>query len=536
MKNSLDRRLHYEAFRSITPDEEGYESFMKAFNQRFANNPELSKRTKENYKKAHSIGITQFLNGIGLLQDKELRFFHEEFNVRTWQHGFGALPSSFNVLEGFFKWNPDLFYFELFDEEEHLFSFFDFIDFVTSKNCSDSIEYFINNVYDEVIYSYNILNEVKEITFNTEDSFEYVIGGVSFIKRENEVFMLIVAGELGDTKSISQNLPDMEYRGQGKSYLKPAENRKHEAVKLFNKDDIWKVNIYVRIDLESKTIDSRYIQKDVGDGFSTITDDVGMLIRSIKDVTLLEATVKQQLENIEKYNAIFEVAYQCLHLPEYFDFYDDQIFTEEHPTSLFNEKLHSTVGQPKYNKKYFFKTKPVYALDRDYIPKTGSFNIKQSELRIQKDGYWQQLDPGQAGKDKNGNVIHNRTWIEKTLSWYETEKSYQLKVKIPKRVSINSGYIYLLRNAAHQLNIFKIGLTTKTVEERANQLSGTGSPDNFIIINRWFVQDCFLAEKLIHDKLDTYRINPSREFFKIELEKAIAIISPIIFEVNNNGT
>ena len=53
-----------------------------------------------------------------LLQDNELRYFHDEYNDRTWKHGFGSLPSSFNVLEGFFKWNPKLFYFELIDEVE----------------------------------------------------------------------------------------------------------------------------------------------------------------------------------------------------------------------------------------------------------------------------------------------------------------------------------------------------------------------------------------------------------------------------------
>lgn len=139
--------------------------------------------------------------------------------------------------------------------------------------------------------------------------------------------------------------------------------------------------------------------------------------------------------------------------------------------------------------------------------------------------------------DKNGNEIHSRTWVEKTLSWHESNLTEtNIEITIPKSVSQNRGYIYLLRNAAHDLDVFKIGLTTYTVEERAQQLSGTSSPDKFMIINRWAVQDCVLAEKLIHEKLDSFRLNPKREFFKIKLENAIKEIIPIIEKINNNGT
>jgi hypothetical protein len=303
---------------------------------------------------------------------------------------------------------------------------------------------------------------------------------------------------------------------------------------LFDKKDIWKVNIYLRIDLNSKTIDSRYIQKDVGDSFTTLTDDFIMLKSSIEDEAQLGELMKTQVQEIEKYDAIFEVAYQCLHLPEYFDFYDSEIVSEEHPTDLFNEKLRSTLlkNTINFNSNYFFKTKDVWVLDRDFVPKSGIFKVKHSELKIQKDGYWQKLEPGSAGKDKNGNTIHNRTWIEKTLSWYETTQSQEVEIKIPKITSVHSGYIYLLRNPSHELDLFKIGLTTKSVEERAKELSGTSSPDKFVIIHRWFVSDCVVAEKIIHQKLDIYRLNARREFFRIDLEKAIAVISPIIKELN----
>lgn len=538
MKKSIDRLRHFRTFRSPTPDDEEYKAVMDYIQKIIDKNPRKRKELNKTIKQASSIWYTQANNGIDLLQDKELRFFLNEFNDRTRKHGFGALPSSFNILEGFFRWNPELFYFELIEEEEHLFSLFDFFDFVTSENCSSSIDYFVDNVGDELIYTYNVINDVKEFTFSTSDSKEYVIGGVSFVKRENEVFMLLVAGEIGDTAEISKTLQNYNSRDNTKSYLKPADDLEKEAVKLIGKNDIWKVNIYVRIDLEKKTIDSRYIQKDTGYGFSTITDDYGMLELSIKDDKTLEKLMNSQSSEIANYEAIFEAAFSCLYLPEYFDFYDDFILPEEHPTNLFDKTLRKPLSKNvlRFNPNYFHKTKDVWVLDLNISPVSGKSILVRTELKIEKDGYWKQLEPGKVGLDKIGKEIHNRTWVEKTLSWQEsTITDKDIKITVPETISINKGYIYILRNPAHELDLFKIGLTTKSVEERAKQLSGTPSPDKFVIINRWSVNDCVLAEKLIHKKLDKYRLNPKREFFKINLEEAIKEISLIIEKINKNG-
>lgn len=537
MKKNQDRLNHFGVFRSPTPNEKGYEAAMKFHKEQLEKNPDRKKELEKNYKKALSIHGTQSKSGIGFSQDEELRFFHAEFNYRTWEYGFGALPSSFNVLEGFFKWNPKLFYFELLEEEEHLFSLFDFFDFVTSKNCSGSLEYFIENVEDDLIYNYNIINDIKDLTFSTNDDIKYVIGGVSFVKRGNEVFMLLIAGEIGDTKEITKNLPNYDQSERNKPYLKTAEDRKREAVKLFGHNDIWKVNIYVRIDLESRTIDSRYIQKDQGNDFLTIADDYGMFEMSIKNKENLERLFAKQTEEIKAYDSVFEAAYNLLFLPEYFDFFDDDVLPEEHPTNLNGENLRKPRfrNQPTFDSKYFFKIKDVWVLDRNVDPLSGIIKLKQAELKIERGGYWQYIGPGKLGKDKNGNSIHSRTWVEKTLAWHESESEPpKVTVSVPTSISPNKGYIYLLRNASHELDLFKIGLTTKTVEERAKQLSGTPSPDKFLIINRWEVKDCVLAEKLIHEKLDDYRLNPRREFFKIPLEKAIEVIIPIIKDINEN--
>ncbi|SEB22213.1 GIY-YIG nuclease family protein [Pedobacter hartonius] len=535
MKDSSKRNLHYSLYGAPTPDDPGYESALKQAEKNLANNSKLRKKIKDSSKIAYSIAYTQACNGLQFLQDKEIRYFQQEYNSRLWNHGLASMPSSFRVLEGFYEWISNLFMFKIFDEEEHLFSFFDFIDFVTSDCCSNSIDYFIKNVEDNIILSYNILNEVEEITFRTKDSIEYVIGGVSIIKRGNEAYLLLVAGEKTDTANISKER-DFKEADYSKSYISPDKSLKREAVKLFGKSDTWKVNLYLRIDLSTKTADLRYIQKDMGDSLETITDDFGMLKASLKDEDFFEY-MKSCVDQIENYEAIFEVAYKCLHLPEFFDVYEDSIIHEEHPTQLFGKTLKKSIisSEIQYSHKYFFKTRDVWVLDLINNLNANDFILRQSELKIQKDGYWDQLAPGQIGRGKNGEPIHNRTWVEKTLTWYETVRSKDVIISTSEHISQNSGYIYIMRNPAHALDLFKIGLTTKTVEQRAGQLSATtGSPDKFLIIHRWKANDCIVAEKLIHDRLREYRINPKREFFNIDLEKILPIISSIIEEVNQS--
>ncbi|MGO4326306.1 GIY-YIG nuclease family protein [Cupriavidus sp. 2TAF22] len=88
--------------------------------------------------------------------------------------------------------------------------------------------------------------------------------------------------------------------------------------------------------------------------------------------------------------------------------------------------------------------------------------------------------------------------------------------------------IYVLKNEAMP-GLVKIGLTTDSVESRISNLScGTGVPLPF---------ECHFAaeipeeinlnklEKTLHQLFSEHRINPKREFFKVEPEKVVLALS-----------
>lgn len=111
-----------------------------------------------------------------------------------------------------------------------------------------------------------------------------------------------------------------------------------------------------------------------------------------------------------------------------------------------------------------------------------------------------------------------------TLEWQQKQLQQE---------TIGNGYIYVLLNASYAKNILKIGKTERLPEIRAQELSSaTGVPTKFVVAYEASVADCDLAERLIHEQLESYRISASREFFEIPLKEAISVVDPIVRDIN----
>ena len=88
------------------------------------------------------------------------------------------------------------------------------------------------------------------------------------------------------------------------------------------------------------------------------------------------------------------------------------------------------------------------------------------------------------------------------------------------------GIVYLLTNP-YMPGLVKIGMTKQTdLEKRMNELYTTGVPVAFKCefackVNN---KDCAKIEKALHTAFDPQRVNKNREFFKINVEQAKAIL------------
>ncbi len=91
------------------------------------------------------------------------------------------------------------------------------------------------------------------------------------------------------------------------------------------------------------------------------------------------------------------------------------------------------------------------------------------------------------------------------------------------------GFVYVLLNPAFP-NLVKIGLTTRTSEERAVELRGTGVPSHFIVLYDELVTDCEEVERRLHAIFDGYRHADDREFFHVPPKQAIQALQRIAGE------
>ncbi len=98
-----------------------------------------------------------------------------------------------------------------------------------------------------------------------------------------------------------------------------------------------------------------------------------------------------------------------------------------------------------------------------------------------------------------------------------------------------AGYVYILVNAAMQ-DMLKIGMTTRTPKERAQELSqGTGIPAPYSVAYWEQVPDCTTAEAMIHNRLARFRVQSGREFFHLDLKLAIDELREIAAEVRRSS-
>ena len=90
--------------------------------------------------------------------------------------------------------------------------------------------------------------------------------------------------------------------------------------------------------------------------------------------------------------------------------------------------------------------------------------------------------------------------------------------------------VYILTNPVFP-DLVKIGRTTN-LEERVRSLSSqTGVPVPFEVYYSCTVDDSKKVEKHLHDGFGDHRVNPKREFFRINPERVLSILK--LVEIQN---
>lgn len=84
---------------------------------------------------------------------------------------------------------------------------------------------------------------------------------------------------------------------------------------------------------------------------------------------------------------------------------------------------------------------------------------------------------------------------------------------------MTQGHVYIMTNPSMP-GLVKIGMTTRGLAHRANELWSTGVPTPFDVAASYFAPDCEWLEREAHKMLAESRVTASREFFRISTEEA----------------
>ncbi|MDR6459264.1 hypothetical protein J2786_002371 [Chryseobacterium vietnamense] len=509
-------------------------------------NPKLWKRLKKKFDIGRQIVTLQTYNGLDTVNENTIRYYLKEYAGRFLNLGPHSFPTSFNVLEPFFIFNAENSILQLIEEEEaYSISLLDFLNFVTSNDFNlDNIDYF-ENIPENIIYHFQFSSDGEEYNFSSTNDVSFFIGNTSLVRRGNHVSMLLQCGETYDKNEAEEYLKDrtkealsasMSERKKSLGLTIETDQTHSKVVNFKENNDLWSYNVSLLFDIKHKTIDIRHVARDENLSFRVLTDDFFAIFAGQTQLTKDERKeiFNNQLKELSKYDAVFDFARYCLALPHYVFENEEKLVDVTYETKL-SELLVSPLVKRNFHNapnKYKIYAKPLYYLESDSQAFIKNNELNDNSFQIEKSGFWKRIGIEEAGFDKYGKKVIGKTWVERNDTYYTAPKVVTKIKEVEKFTNESAGYIYIMRQPAHEENIFKIGLTKRDVKIRSKELSNTSTIDNFFVIHKYLTKDCIQAEQIIHEKLNMYRLTTRREFFKCDLEIIMNICSEVITLIN----
>jgi len=475
---------------------------------------------------AYNLILERNNGGSGLQLSGLMRFYVMEYADRIWSIGPEGFPTSFNIMEAFLDYDEKYAFYDLREEKEHLLSLDDYLEWYTGKSRFEGLGFLSDVMEEGVVYSYDFLSDSEVFRLSGES--DQVVAGVSFVRHEYELSCVMIAGENPSFAEIDPIPKDAEVSPYpGKEKLKPHPDYSEKDRFLDGYPEFTKVILMTRFDLRDGTHDVRYINIDEGPSFRVLTDD------SVVLGSLRFGDGENLKEELTRYSDLFSCAASMVYLPAYFvsesenvDQLEFQTKNSAKPVGKDLKQMIKALG--KENCTFTRRIRCLPATSSESKP--GSVKVAPPTLDFQSEGYWKPIGFQEVGEDKSGKKTLGRTWVTRTETWSARSPTEFTVGRLSKRVQgPTPGYIYVQRSPAHGIDIYKVGLTERSVEVRAAELSSaTGVPLPFVVLARYEVGDCKVVEREVHKALAEYRVNENREFFHVDIGYICSVIIRVI--------
>lgn len=475
--------------------------------------------------------IAQSMGGSGLLMSRTLRHFYAEYVNRLNRYGPDSMPSSYSVVHAFTFFSDELFQFGLRPEREHLLHSDDYFRWYAANTLIHVPSILIDAMHEGVTYSYDMANDSGGYRITLKRRV-LIVAGVSLIRHGHELSCILVAGENparpSDKEAQAMDAADGSYFGREQIAADSASSEYDVDDRyLEGSPEFCRVIVLMQFDLKANKYGTRYVNVDLGKSYSVYTDDPDVP-RDVKAKGVV-------LKNLEEYQPLVSALATLIYLPITFAdesaHVNEQSFRTDFSTKTNDAAIKNAIEILKTDE--YWLTRSVKCLATRGDPnEISEQELISPDLESESNGFWRTLGPREIGRDKDGGAIVGRTWVGRTDMWTASKPSKVLlnRPKSPPSGK-DPGQIYVARSPAHGPDIYKVGLTRKNAETRAEQLSTTGVPLPFCIITSWDVGDCLKIETECHKRLSKYRLNPNREFFRVNLQYIAKTVTKVIEDV-----
>jgi hypothetical protein len=484
----------------------------------------LAKQVKERFP---SFMLTRLRGGSGFPMSKVIRSYLQEYTNRLMSHGPDSFPTSFNVVEGFLKFSPFYFVFDLREEREHLVRLYAFLDWYTAGKFLDDPRVLVDVLPEGIVYAYNMVAPADDFRVQTENS-ELVTVGLAMVRHSTELSIVGLFGEHPANPPDDEIPPQAEGRPvKGREWLRADESLSLKDRYLDEAPKFVRVIALARFDLSARRFDVKSVNIDVGRSYHVFTDDP-MVTRGL-DPSERAKWVQATKEGLGRYEAVFGLLSTALYLPAFF------ISEQEHvTTTTFATELRADRSSKEVKTALQLLTPSEVPLMRNVncftgeMPPSGdeSRTVEPPEVGYTSSGYWRSLSPAEVGEDPDGHPIVGKTWVERTDMWpVKSVDRFVVSKRPPSAEGPDPGTIYVMRSQSHGHDIYKVGLTRVDVTGRSAQLSSaTGVPERFEVLSEWRVGDVADMERRVHERLAYCRVSLRREFFRAPLSDIIKAI------------
>lgn len=522
-----------------------FEAFSIATRIRVDQKPQMPKLSTEDKRRlikgqerAHYLKHAQMMNGPDSYVDKKIREFAHEYNRRVFK-GYGSeQPMSFQILQDFVEPDDDTLILKILPEKHYSLDTNFVLDVLTAPN-RNSRATDLFDLTEGHIYFISVPGGYEDFKFPGVNNLAFF--GCAFVRHEDELSIFMLGAK--DNPERDLELVEANDIHPQKPFLKPDSGFfDHNHAEFYNHPSLYPVVFLSRIDLKRGSTLVRYVLSELRDGFNVACDDRAMYAEMVfgpmkKNTDVVLQVFNQSSEVLSKHAEVFALMSELPHVLLGIEDNDD-LKTVRVPTEINLNKQKTPVRKMK---KVLSPSEAPYFINVGTIVQEIQHEAETSfdvvEFKVEQSGYWKQLAPEKYGYAKNGDKIFGKAWVNVQESWEESfgfsppESTKTVTVKTGPSSS-DVGEIYVMRNAQHPHDTYKIGYTTKTSDERASQLqSTTGQPDQFAIMNSWKVFYPRRVEGIIHERLKKYRINPKREFFRVKYKIIQKTINEVIREL-----